>query len=1076
MFDATTAQLLRSAPPVPGLDPDEIPALLTSHYANLVSARLSGAGRETTGDTDSEWTLERISDTYELVTSLHTDGALRKAAAFVAGTAQQLLARRQAATIADGPQLVNIDRDRVDPTIAAALLFLAAEQYADANEAAAQIYARREGQSYEATILAEHIADLARGQLNRIIERASRWRTRRDERSLDEQALAALLETLITGIEILAARFLSVPIPPTAAGRFDTARHAFHRVLQLSAVLDDQHSDLLGGNILNAFAGPHHLAALLIAAHDGIAQAALADLPPPDGADAQFWEKWIHARASLFPYVWPNHREAIAKGFHQTGKSAVVVLPTGAGKTTVSALKLAGALARGKKVVFLAPTHALVEQLTDDLQEIFPQDILGSVVSSDFDLLFQLDAQLKEIEVMTPERCLAMLSFAPEAFSDVGLLVFDECHLLSPQSGKIRRALDGMLCVLGFNHIAPDADLLFLSAMLKNGPEFGEWIQQLTGRDCVCVDLLWKPSRQARGVLIYKDEEIDRAKRAAMAAQLAENKKKGKRAKGLRVVAARELVAQPWAIWGLQHNWLGQKTAHCVMTQVLETPVQLAGDIKYGRLNIKPNANDVAVRLAVSAARSGIKSIVFVNTKNDAVSVAGDISAELNETIDATETEQERWDALQAELGDLKHSLLPQPAIAVPHNSAMLRLERDLAERMFKRANGAKAIVATPTLAQGLNLPAHLAILAGDKRADTDNKGRADLEAHEILNAAARAGRAGHLANGVVILVPEPIISFAEGKPLGWKVIEKLKSVLPEDDRCVVISDPLEIVLDRLMQGQTVDADVRYVVNRMAALREAEGVEEPNVLFDLRKSFGAFAARKRQAEAEFEAKIADLKTAIMQDTPGEVDNTIAELASQSGLSMSLLLRLQKRIADGAGTLPITVADWLTWTINWLADDADARSSLLHDVSRQIMGASGRKRDSELTAEELRLILPGLLAWIRGEPLCEIERALGGNPDSASDAEKMCPRARDLVSNVVPRGLSFIIGLVSHIVEEVDPFEKQEELDRQLIECLGPAVRKGYDTPAKVFLAGENPTILSRVMIHRLAARNAVSNQ
>ena len=85
---------------------------------------------------------------------------------------------------------------------------------------------------------------------------------------------------------------------------------------------------------------------------------------------------------------------------------------------------------------------------------------------------------------------------------------------------------------------------------------------------------------------------------------------------------------------------------------------------------------------------------------------------------------------------------------------------------MHKRANGAQVIVATPTLAQGLNLPAHLAILAGDKRADTDQKGRADLEAHEILNAAARAGRAGHLANGVVLLlIPEPIVSFTEGNP-----------------------------------------------------------------------------------------------------------------------------------------------------------------------------------------------------------------------------------------------------------------------------------------------------------------------
>jgi replicative superfamily II helicase len=87
--------------------------------------------------------------------------------------------------------------------------------------------------------------------------------------------------------------------------------------------------------------------------------------------------------------VWPNHREAIAKGFYQTGNSAVVVLPTGAGKTTLSSLKIAGALARKKKVVFLAPTHALVEQLTFDLQEMFPKELLGSVVSSDFDFLMR---------------------------------------------------------------------------------------------------------------------------------------------------------------------------------------------------------------------------------------------------------------------------------------------------------------------------------------------------------------------------------------------------------------------------------------------------------------------------------------------------------------------------------------------------------------------------------------------------------------------------------------------------------------------------------------------------------------
>jgi hypothetical protein len=385
---------------------------------------------------------------------------------------------------------------------------------------------------------------------------------------------------------------------------------------------------------------------------------------------------------------------------------------------------------------------------------------------------------------------------------------------------------------------------------------------------------------------------------------------------------------------------------------------------------------------------------------------------------------------------------------------------------MFKRANGAKAIVATPTLAQGLNFPAYLAILAGDKRADADQKGREDLEAHEILNAAARAGRAGHLANGVVLLIPEPIISFSDGKPLKWEVIQKLKSILPEDDRCVVITDPLEIVLDRLMQGEAVDADVRYMVNRMAALREAEGLEEPTLLFDLRKSFGAFAARKRQAEAEFEAKITDLKKAIAQDTPDGVDNTTAALASQSGLPMELLLRLKKRVADGAGSLTVTVADWLTWTINWLTDDENARASLLHDVRRSVLGACGGKKDGEITDEELALILPGLLAWIRGNPLAQIEKALGGDPDSESVTKQVCPRARELVGTVIPRGFSFIMGLLSHVIEEADPFDKQEDLSRKLVECLGPSVRKGYDAPEKVLFATEHPTVLCRVQMHK----------
>jgi replicative superfamily II helicase len=219
------------------------------------------------------------------------------------------------------------------------------------------------------------------------------------------------------------------------------------------------------------------------------------------------------------------------------------------------------------------------------------------------------------------------------------------------------------------------------------------------------------------------------------------------------------LNVHPLAIWGLQHNWLLERRVHCSFTPLLEEPVRLNGHIKYGQLLLTPNANEVSTAIAVGAAKNGLKTMVFVNTKADSVSTAREIAGQLDGDLIPSKDEQSRWDALKLELGDLRHSILNGTSPAVPHNSSMIRLERDLAERMFSRPDGATVIVATPTLAQGLNLPAQLAVLAGDKRA-AEQGGREDLEAHEILNAAARAGRAGHLANGVVLLVPEPIIAF----------------------------------------------------------------------------------------------------------------------------------------------------------------------------------------------------------------------------------------------------------------------------------------------------------------------------
>ena len=698
---------------------------------------------------------------------------------------------------------------------------------------------------------------------------------------------------------------------------------------------------------------------------------------------------------------------------------------------------------------------------------MFPRELIGSIVSSDFDLLFATGSQLQQIEVMTPERCLALLSFAPEAFGDVGLLVFDECHLLSPQGGNLRRALDGMFCVLAFNSLAPEADFLFLSAMLRNGEQFSRWIGQLTGRPCVFVDPLWKPSRQARGVVLYEQGALDIARKAAAAVQQKENSRKGKIAKTLRSVAKKELVATPHALFGLQHNWLVGNKAISTIVKIFDGTVPLEGTPTAHGIGVKPNVNHVAAQLASASVKSGLKAIVFVNVKAHAVSTANEIAQLLGHTPTATEDEAARWNALRNELGGLEHSILPAPAAAVPHNSMMLRLERELAERLFRRADGARVIVATPTLAQGLNLPAHLAILAGDKRADPDDGGREALGAHEILNAAARAGRAGHLANGIVLLIPEDVLHFRANNPLSAGLVSKLKSILPEDDRCVDIEDPLQTILDRLTVHPATDLDVEYALNRLSTIVAPEDVESRAVVrFSVAKSLAAFVAAEKDNVATFQARVARLNEVLAARNDPPNNPALLELAAQSGAPLSVLEALRKRLMAEAA-LPDTIEGWMRWIIDWLSADESARLALLEREKRSILGAVGLPKDGDLTADALQRLSPGVLGWIKGDPLNQIEQALGGNPAIATG--RLCPRARTLATSIAPLGLSFIAGLLARMAKGLVEGGHLSGISTPVIECMATAVRRGFDSPVKIAFAELRTGMLSRADVHNAFA-------
>jgi DEAD/DEAH box helicase len=1000
--------------------------------------------------------LSKIADAYEII-ALCASGEEQKSAAFVSATAHLILARE-----ADfvGNFESPISTTSIHPAISASLLFLVAEQHADAAEAAKLFDASGESPD-SAHLLTGAIFELARGNLeaSKRLAGTSGTSARQEAIStpdyrLDRIAFLKVVETTALAVSHLCDAFQGDS--PTD-GYLERALQLLNLVTEVSAMGAPLHE--AGGQIVGTLSGTAHLARLLAACAPQLSNSALITVDCPPSSDGDLWRRWIKSRLRTHPFLWPNHLAFTRRRAHFPGSSCVLVLPTGAGKTTVSSLKIAAAITSGKSVVFLAPTHALVEQLIYDLGSLFPSNLFHAEIS-DGSLDPAEGESRPRIDVMTPEAFLAAISYNAERFSDCGLIVFDECHLLSALSDGQRRSIDGMLCVIGANKIAPEADFLMLSAMLTDGSSLADWLQELTGRECVFLDLLWKPSRQARGVVVYDPDEIEKSKENALLRWQEAGRRMGRPLKSLGKAAEGSLTATPHALWGLSHNWLSRNQAEQTTLQaLLDSPVQLKAELVGRRhLRMKPNVNAVATALAMSTAGRGMKTIIFVNNRSHTFKVAREINASIASGNQFGVGEEALLAQIVEELGALGHSYLTPGSGAVPHNASMLRMERDLAERMFQRADGAAVIVATPTLAQGLNLPAHVAILAGDKRAVAGR--RQDLLSHEVLNAAARAGRAGHLSNGIVLLIPEPLVTVEAGSALPTEAREKLEKLLPEDDRCVDLVDPLGLILDALTVSSA-DNDTLYFVNRMSAMEIAADGESPIDLFDMRRSFAAWNARRANRESYFDESMEVLKDVLRHALSQEVDASLAVYASKSGLPIALFASLRQRLLEKSLSEP-TVSGWLDWLTDWLSEDVTAS---VHFMKRDEDTASDADEDDvPKLQDKLSSLRPALHAWIDGLSLVEIDALIPSTGVRRPANWHLLPRARDLAVRVVGRDLSYAASVVAMVAKDLPPF--QSDFNRELLEKLPVAIRKGFNSVAMVGYANTHRHIMSRVAVHR----------
>ena len=253
----------------------------------------------------------------------------------------------------------------------------------------------------------------------------------------------------------------------------------------------------------------------------------------------------------------------------------------------------------------------------------------------------------------------------------VGLLVFDECHLMgigrSDEGARARhvdrRGVDAMLCLLTFLSTAPHADLLLLSAMVSNGPELAAWLTSLTGRPVHPFDDRWKPTRQLRCCVTYDTKELQASRTAA-------NTRGGKPA------------GTPLGLFSLVSGWNPGAPDKLLLRPLSTAPIALGvGGKKVGRRYVTANRFEVAARVADRFARAGLKIIIFCDSIPTCVSTAKSLNTGQDGRTAVRDTEQDACRAAAiAELGSVEGIYDAGECRAAVHHGELLPDERRLVE------------------------------------------------------------------------------------------------------------------------------------------------------------------------------------------------------------------------------------------------------------------------------------------------------------------------------------------------------------------------------------------------------------
>ena len=435
----------------------------------------------------------------------------------------------------------------------------------------------------------------------------------------------------------------------------------------------------------------------------------------------------------------------------ERGEGVLIAAPTGAGKTVVGEFAVHLALAKGLKAFYTTPIKALSNQKYLDLMARYGAERVG-LLTGDTSVNPRAD-----VIVMTTEVLRNMLYSGSRDLGRLGFVVMDEVHYLADR-------FRGPVWEEVIIHLAPEVQVVSLSATVSNAEEFGDWLGQVRGRTAVVVSehrpvpltqhmmvgrrlldlhtVPAMPSSSGDGPPAAQPplnpdllKALARARRAAAGEAGASKSDRGDRG------GRGGPTAQPWRRGrGRQGGRTPHRGEGGARVARLRPPSRVAVITALEQADLLPAIVFVFSRAGCEqAVRQSVDAGIDLTTESEA--------ARIREIIDRHTAEIPRRDLGVLGFRGWAHAL--QRGVAA-HHAGLLPAFKETVEELFS-AGLVKVVYATETLALGINMPARTVVLESLRK--WNGSAHVTLSPGEYTQLTGRAGRRGIDVEGHAVVL-----------------------------------------------------------------------------------------------------------------------------------------------------------------------------------------------------------------------------------------------------------------------------------------------------------------------------------